>query len=211
MSTKIYCAYRLRRGVNLWEFVQDVRRKARKNIKTKLKKIYHEIAASVRLDNEEFQEILKCNGGDEVYSRLYYAMRYCKTEFRKNYASWERDYFDFTAYLRVFEHKKRYYFIPGVDSAFSGVLDFLTRDDRLEDFSYWNNSDCQLETMSIREWHYRRDIWNAIHDKGWVSLDLTICDYFCFHEVDPWIDICRNLRQEKEREDKKSLDKEKKR
>jgi hypothetical protein len=202
MSTTIYCAYRLKRGVNFWKFVRGVKEQATENVKKELRNFYSSLAASARTDSEDYQKMLEFHEGNEQRARLDFARDTCRKLYKENYAGWERSIFDFTVQLRFYEYKKRIYLIPRVEeiSPLSEVFNFLQADNRVEDFSYWNNSDDQLETISLREWHHRRDVWYGIDAGKWAGVEIRVCDFYHYFDVDPWLDMVRELAEAEKKE-----------
>jgi hypothetical protein len=56
------------------------------------------------------------------------------------------------------------------------ALDFLQDDSRVEDYSYWNNTD-KPDDVTDEAWEQRRSIWHALSDSGWGDyMTVPICD-----------------------------------
>lgn len=88
----------------------------------------------------------------------------------------------------------RFYLIPYCDSRcyLSGVLDFLQKEDRLEDFAYWNNTD-KPEEISESEWDERSRVWNDLtdHDRWYEFVALDVVSWMGWDQVSPMMDVAR--------------------
>lgn len=183
MSTKIWEAYRLKKGVNLWEFIHDVRIKAEYNTQRRLVEVYRNIIGQCDNSSAYNNEVI-----NEAYGPNDKRMK-CDVFIASSYVS--RLYslgraFDFDASITIRQHAGRYYIIPH-DNNYR-VLKFLKDDPRLEDYHYQNQSD-KPKNISNSAWTKRRQVWDKIFgdndDKWWDALVLEIVCKGNFYRVNP--------------------------
>ena len=198
MSTKIYTAYRLKKSEDFWPFLRETRLKGVENVRKVLTKLYNGLLMEVDTKSEAYQkslDILK----DEQLARGMIVERLICDNYRRQANNAERDPFDFDVSIAVREHEGRLYLIPRCDMLMRRVLDFLKRDPRLEDFSYWNNSD-RPEGIAQKEWDQRGEIWDALdrcrtspgvlYKDGWSDYVLIeICTVQSFWKIHPFMDM----------------------
>jgi len=127
MSTKIYSAYRLKRGKDLWSFVRHTQKEALNNIKKELIQVTTNLLVSRR-------NMFALDTWFEVYREI-------STRYREASHSPEKSYWNFDVSLTIRERNGRFYIIPYCDGAFKDVLNFLNTDEWVEPFHYWNNVD----------------------------------------------------------------------
>lgn len=190
MSTKIYTAYRLKPGIDFWKFARNVQEKGRKNItKVLQKRVYPVVMSMIDPTSEEYKNHY---GKDDYSKRRNLAYDKIRKGFIAQLSSYQRNEFDFNVYLNVYEYNRRKYIIPYCDMYMKNVLNFLSRDKRLEDFRYWNNTDAPSH-ISKKEWNKRGEIWDKIYKQGWYnSIIISVCDRDTFSVVDPyWLGLLK--------------------
>lgn len=191
MSVKIYTAYCMKKPSQLWPFVRDTQRRGEQEVKKVLREMYENFSAGVLTDSEEYQRLTNTGWSDES-ARLRMAHDAITNGYRDQRTSSYRNPFNFDVSVVIREYKGRLYLIPLCDWMMRDVLDFLKEDPRLEDYSYWDNTD-PPEEISRRAWKQRGKTWWEM-DKGpqWrENLVITICDYPSFYLIDPYLDIQR--------------------
>ena len=109
MSTKVYTAYRIKKGFSLFDFVRDVRPLAREEARRLLKIVIQGMLG--RSENPP-----------SSWGAAYF-------ELRKSYAeqagSLYRDIWNLDVTISFHEHKGRFYLIPYSDFLMAKTLDFL--------------------------------------------------------------------------------------
>lgn len=189
MSTKIWEAYRLKKDVNLWEFLRDVRLKAEKRVKVFLaewimnviEESYNSTSETKTKLNEVLGYVPSSEAFDTCKAAQYWWIRYRAEKFRDPCISGH----NFDVSISIRECDGRFYIIP---HDCIGSLKFLRRDKRLEDFHYQDQSD-RPERISNREWENRRRIWNKIldnHPHDVVYLEILSLDNW--YRVNPSTD-----------------------
>jgi hypothetical protein len=147
MSTKIWDAVRTKPGVKLWPLIASIRLKAEKNIRKKLE--------------EEIQRLLKEKRKKKVKWTRWQAFSHIQQQFRNQHQSPFRNWYGMDVSLAIRERRGRLYIIPYANGCMRGVLDFLKRDPRLEDFHYQNQTD-KSARISDKRWETRGRIWDEL-------------------------------------------------
>lgn len=95
-----------------------------------------------------------------------------------------RSVFNFDAAVSVRHYEGQVYLRAHTDLI--GVLDFLKRDNRLEDFHYQNSTD-KPSRITQKAWEARRAVWDGMVDSGAyeVSLVLHVCEWDQFTTLLP--------------------------
>ncbi len=182
MSTKIYNAFRVKRGVQLWPLLWAIKKKGIANIQQVLVNTYNKVLGDPQSIGE-MRTNLKMDadyevGPDDVST-------YVKKLYRAQLGGGLRNPFNFDVSLSVRELRGRYYLITYCDGLTHDVLKFLQRDRRVEDFHYQNQTD-RPEKISERAWRVREKTWDKIDKAGWKNfLILDICSYDAFPYIDP--------------------------
>lgn len=190
MSTKIYYAYRIKPGNDPWKTLMDIKKKGQWVAKNKLKAMYEHLYSNY-LNSEDFrkkyaeickyvpQKVSQFHMGDYVY-KLY----------SESQGKLTRGVMDLDVSLGVWKHGRSYYLIPYCNDGLHGTLEFLNKDDRLEEYGYWNNTD-RPDHVTAKEWDVRRRAWSAIIDKWSECMTLEIVCFTGFDQVNPAIDYLR--------------------
>lgn len=159
MSTKIWTAYRSKAGVKLWPLIASLRVKAEKNIL----RILEEEVKRLRKENKEWTN--------------WSALNHMRREFEKQHESAYRHYYGMDVSLVIRERKSRLYIIPISNGLMHKSLDFLHRDQRLEDFHYQNQSDKSAK-VSDKAWETRGRIWDELDQDDTHWNDRLVLEIF---------------------------------
>ncbi len=179
MSTKIYVAYRMKDPTDLWPFMRDVIAEGGRRVRLEVNKLIRAIVADDELlkEHDAFER--------EPKDRFGAVYRSVEKRYRDQAGSAQRDMFDFDVRVVIRELDGELYLIPHCDMLLRRTLDFLKRDERLIDYSYWNNTD-RPSKYSQRAWDYRGKMWDAIDASGWRNyLVIEVCTTASFYEVVP--------------------------
>jgi hypothetical protein len=184
MSTKIYNAYRLRRGRNLWKVLEGIQDVAMHRCRARLAKLYDRMLQSP----SEFD-------GFRLGALPYMdASRWVHSAYGAQVMKSLRDLFDLDVSVAVHNVDERYLFraFPG-SGLFHDSLDFLETHPALEDYHYQNQAD-QPSSVSNRAWNERRVTWErAMRPDGYfkMQLCLDIVSINGWSQVDPSVDMER--------------------
>lgn len=191
MSTKIYTAYKLKSSKDLWPFIHDTRLKATRNLQKRLRDWYLRrilsgdgAVESTSVDYAAYKQNRLQHS--EFFARLSEASTILRNGYKAASSSSLNDVCDFDLSIGVRQFEGEIYVIPSHGWGSRGLLSFLSRDPRLVDFHYQNQSD-KPSRISNREWSKRGKIWNAMEDTGqWRDvLVLEICTYPMWYLMDP--------------------------
>jgi len=111
---------------------------------------------------------------------------------------WDLWAIDVSITMRIYRGK--FYVIPYCDRRchLRGLLDFMAGDERLEDFSYWNNTD-KPDEVSSQKWAWRRTVWNDLTKperwNDYVTVDIV--SWLGWMEVSPMVEVMRENNGEK--------------
>lgn len=196
MSTKIWEAYRLKKGYDLWTVLHDIRVKAERGARKKLTELYDALVVDFK-KKENRLEVAKFIYTDQKFAQkvarekdwgYMHAHDYILRKYREQRAKSERNPFDLDVALAIRHKDGRFYMIPYPGSGFLGAtLRFLARHPALEDFHYQNQTD-RPRHISGQAWAHRARVWNwLLEDERWddkLVLDIVTADGF--GRVDPW-------------------------
>ena len=194
MSLRIGRAYRLRKGVDLWAFVRDTRKRGEAEVRKALRKVYAIAMAEVRIDSDGYR-IALAETGSEQRARLSLARNLLREEYAGQLRSHERNLYDFNVSIAFRERDGYIYLIPHCDMMMRDVLDFLDHDPRLKEYHYQNAAD-RPESIGAREWRERRKVWEPMTDhEPWQDvLVLELCSWGKWPMLDPWLDLAREMK-----------------
>lgn len=191
MSTKIYTAYKLRSSNDLWPFIHDTRLKATRKLQKRLRDWYLQRILSgkgaVEATSVDYAAYKKNKlQHSEFFARLSEASTILRNGYKDASSSSLNHMFDFDLSLGVRQFEGEIYIIPYHGWGSKGVLSFLSRDPRLVDFHYQNQTD-RPSRISNREWSRRGKVWNTMEDLDqWQDvLVLEICTYQMWYRIDP--------------------------
>lgn len=176
MSTKIYVAYKLKDGKDLYAFMRSVRPQVVMNIRTTL----HVLGLDY-LVSKEGKEQAENRGYDILTPINVY--EWLRENYRNQKNNSERDLFDFDVSLNFYRDGQSYYFIPYGDILMKDVWKFLEKNKWVTDFAYWNNVD-KPKKITQKAWDKRGEIWDKIHE-SYDPLCLTweVCSLNNFYQI----------------------------
>jgi hypothetical protein len=215
MSTKAHGFYRLRRGHDLFDLIEDVTRQARRAVRATLAaRIRHYIEHPVLRQRELGKTIAADPVDPEAtfgpapqesivdYPDPWKISRRLREKFQAAVADPDTySAFDFRVRCAIWGHHGRHYLKDYTDwmtyeriSHPSNPLHCLTTHPWLEDYSYWNNTDGPDE-VSPQAWGQRKRVWGGpdglTDDRNWYGRRVLI-DIF---SPDLWyqLDPCRAM------------------
>lgn len=169
MSTKIYYAYRTKRGVDKWRVVKEIRRRALENVQARLRELFTRLRTDEEVKEfvkEELKGSSKVKGLRHVKKFFTYMeiSRYVYEKYKAQYSSLQRSPWDLSVAFTVRHRAGRFYIIPYCGEGMFSVLNFLSGMDELEEYGYWNNTD-KPDEVSEAAWNWRAKIWDDfIHE-----------------------------------------------
>lgn len=164
MSVKIYTAYRVKTGVDLWPLLREIRLKAEARAKAALWQLYPIVAEAP----------------SKAFRKMY-------DNYVAQFAESSKNEWDLDVNIAIWRAGRRYVMIPFSGSGhFHHVLDFLKTNKSLEDYSYWNNTD-RPPHVTAQAWQARATTWGRILEgNGWDDhLVLDIVSVTGFNRVNP--------------------------
>jgi len=212
VSIKVYEAYRLKKGVNLWDFVNETKQKA---MDIAVEAIEKTITGILSNPHAEIRKKIETEAGVYDNNRSYGTMKkkaqramlriYAHTHLGRLYKegakTGQKYLFDFDLIISIWMYKGRCYMIPyrsaPVFKLFGGKdpFGFLGQDGMTEPYEYWNNTD-PPEGMPYAEWKRREKVWGAITDNWDARLTLEIITPDSFYKVPTFVNNLRkNIRQ----------------
>lgn len=212
MSTKIWEAYRLKSGYDLWAVLHEIRVKAERRARKKLTELYDALVQDFK-KKENRVEVANFIYKDKKFARkaaeekdwgYLHAHDFVLRKYREQRAKSERNPFDLDVALAIRHKDGRFYMIPYPGSGFlGGTLRFLAHHEALEDFHYQNQTD-KPNHISTRAWAHRARVWNwLLDDERWddkLVLDVVTADGF--NRVDPWMHLVLTRARKRRRKKK---------
>ena len=201
MSCKIYTAYKVRKSVDLWDIVHDIKLKGTENVKEALKKFGGTHLSAIREDTDLFKRALescshyeRSEEATRELARAHVATQIIKRCYRINSTSSHRSPYNFDVSVGFRQYKGKIYIIPYCDWTMGKVLDFLKKDRRLTDFHYQNQTD-KPSHISEKSWDRRADVWNGMDKEGLFQdvLCLDICRFDIYWQFDPYLDLVKEI------------------
>jgi hypothetical protein len=196
VSTKIWEAYRLREGYDLWDVLRDIRVRAEKNAKKVLLKLYDALIADAKREPENRELLLgplALVPDLTNFDRLT-ASRFVLDKYRAQTNQMDRGVWDLDVAVVVRRASRRKFLLipyPG-SGMLNGSLGFLRRYKALADYHYQNQSD-RPWNIPAREWNERARTWAPLlEDDRWQDkLVLDIVSVTSWHRIDPAVDLLR--------------------
>lgn len=181
MSWKLYNAHRLRPGFDMWETACDIRTKAAKRVKDRLRTMYAVIVADWKAsdtaggDGVTRAEATKLLG--RVPNGYFDASRLVRKLYTAQLSSYDRNVFDLSVCVAWRRVGRRWLITRFAGSGmFTDVLEFMTRHKALEDFHYQTSSD-RPSNISAARWAARGRAWQIAHgdgnDNNWQNMLVT--------------------------------------
>lgn len=181
MGIGIYNAWRLKRGVDWWAFVEDVAPKARQAAGKGIDVVFQDLYDSFGPEQKGW-EVLKNRAGSEHGAKMAHATIQIEREFRAQFRRLERNPFDFECSLQFGRVGHTMVFRAFAGDGVRGAWEFLERDKRVKSFDYWNGSD-RPKRIKKSEWARRRAFWDL-----WDGLDrpvVEVINELNFHKAIP--------------------------
>jgi hypothetical protein len=195
VSTKIWEAYRVREGYDLWDALRDIRLRAEKNAQQILVKLYDALIEDAKRDPEK-RELLTgplapADGQDFDYLQ---ASRFVLNKYRVQVGLLDRGVWDLDVAVVVRRASRRKFLLipyPGA-GLLNGSLGFLRRHKALADYHYQDQSD-RPWSIPAREWAERARTWAPLlEDDRWQDkLVLDIVSVAGWHRIDPTVNLLR--------------------
>lgn len=188
MSFKVYEAYRIKSGLQLFDVMASLRTTAQERVRNVLQTQYTETLK----DPTWLEGLVPPNTNLEELT-----VRKIDLLFREQYGAQlshlENSVWNFDLTLTIWEHKKRYYLVPHKPGfLLTNVLDFLQEDSQLEEYGYWDSSD-RPKGVSPAAWRTRKKIWTHIKVPEQVarSLECSIVNYHNWNSISPWFEMAQ--------------------
>jgi len=212
MSTKVFEAYRLKRGVDLWGFIARVRSQSIEIASESIEKTHRAF-----LKDPKFRAAIAAkaslsaakHAGNKAKAKKFYlhieAWWKIQSLYEDATKSKIKHPFDYDVSLSLWCHRGRVYAIPyryvPAFKAFGGKdpLGFLVGDPDLEPYAYWNNTD-RPRDIDAREWGRRRDAWDAICDRWDDRLTLEILRVESLHKIHSYLSVLDQKGEKKNRQ-----------
>lgn len=186
MSTKIWEAYRVKPGHDIFDIALKIREKAEANAKKTLAMTYKWLLESWEGDHKFKKEALEFLGyKDKEKLTPLDASHYVKKQFGQQISKYEKDLFDLNVSVAIRKQGHKYYLIPYSGSGIlKRCLDFMKKMPELEDFHYQNQVDAP-KNIPYKEYRQRGKTWEPMLENWRHMLVLEIVSYNGFFDVDP--------------------------
>jgi len=193
VSTKIWNAFRLRRGFDLWEVMTEIQERGRKRATATLAKFMWGLTENPA-NASAFGLILKLEADKSELARVMEISRATFLAYREQIGKSERNVFDLDVSVAVHKVGRRYLFRPFSGSGLlSSTLAFMAKMPALEDYHYQNSSD-RPEEIGARAWAARAATWDRAMYPNWnwrPFLALDVVSVNGWHEIDPGAELMR--------------------
>ena len=194
MSTKIWEAYIVKPDHDVWEVLWDIRRRAEKNVRKTLTKLYNELLEDAKRPPKARELFSTSEIPDLVDFGYLQASRYVQDQYRQTVGKSERSIWDMSVAVVVRRPSRgRYLLIPYPGSGLlNGSLAFLRRHKALADFHYQNQTD-RPSNITAQAWEWRARTWEPLlDDDRWQDkLELSIVSVEGWFRIDPAWDLVR--------------------
>ena len=196
MSTKIYTAYRTKPGVDVWKLFIDIKMRGRKEVAKVLRGLYDNL-----LRDGKNPKVAKEHRAKGEPITPFICSQFVRKLYRDSLGDFRRHPFCFDASVSIRKKGRHYYLIPYCDMLVRNVLDFLKKDDRLEDYAYWNNTD-QPDHLTRAQWNQRARMWDPMleHERWPEFLTVDIMDFDSFTFVEPSLEMMKEKKYRKNKE-----------
>lgn len=147
------------------------------------------------VSNEEVLRAGKREVGGGVKPSVFDVDMWMMKKYGEQLTNYQRNPWALDVAVTMRRYRNRFYLVPYCDRAclLRGTLDFMAEDERLEDFSYWNNTDPPDE-VSSQQWAWRGTVWNDLteHERWSEHLTLDIVSWMGWNDVSPALDVARS-------------------
>ena len=197
MSTKIYTAYRTKDGVDIWKLMIGIKMRGRKEVAKVLRTFYHNLL----LDGEKSPKVAREHRDKGEPITPFICSQFVRKLYKDQLGDPRRHPFNFDVSVTVRKKGRRYYLIPYCDMLVNKALDFLKEDVRLEDFSYWDNTD-PPKGFTWASWRRRGRVWYPMleHERWPEFLTIDIMDIDSFTFVEPSLEMMKEKKYKKNKE-----------
>lgn len=170
MSLKAYDAWRLKEGVDPWDFIRHVRLTSYPKLKAYFTELMDQLMQGyANADEEKKKEIRKLYGLKEDkadltnYDLSYWLYKKYKEASQSPYRG---EPFDFDVELSIRKYEGRYYVMPHASGPLRHILSFLDEPNEwVEEYGYWDNTD-KPEELTEEEWAERAAVWYPLSEYG---------------------------------------------
>lgn len=171
----------MKRSSDLWTFVRDIRDKGVALARKELNKSYMNIAREIPKDSPDYQRKLagkpSWRSEDDLLLSLGHDLFLERMREMRKDPELADVLSNYKSSLTFREHKGRIYIIPYLGYLCEGLRKVLEKDDRLEEYGYWNNTD-RPEEVSARQWAARKKVWEPMTDsEPWH--DMLVLEIVC--------------------------------
>ncbi len=194
MSTKIYNAYRLRPGHDVWDVTHDIRDRVESFCYKRLKEVYDIILVNGALR----MEVRKTLTMEHRRLHVSHVSAWVRERFRQQRNSYERNQYDLSVSIAV--HRVGRVFLlrafPG-SGHFHDALKFLERYRAVVDFHYQDQAD-RPANITTQAWRERRRLWErAMREDGTPDhqLVMEIVTPETWNRIDPALAMERQQRR----------------
>lgn len=185
MSVRIYEAYRLKQGRDLWQTIARLRAQAIRRVKRITTQLYESLLA----DSEGRAELRKMLADPIAKIDYMTAAKWLRTRQRQ-----ADPFFTPNAELRLNWTGRRWLIRPHAYGFLSGALVGVRRAPELEDYHYQTASD-KPQHISVAAWAARGRTWNRLFDgHDWLTKNevvVPIASPRDWSAIDPAIDLLR--------------------
>lgn len=208
MSIKIYSAFRIKDGVDVWPLLWKIRDQATENAKRALRNHYIDLVFHTDSSTKEYWiefgdrtkhafDALTGRAKQELHFRLDRAHKQVKSRFKDNVTSSVREEYNLEVNLAIYPHTSGNYLRTFCDSAsiMRDVLDFVEELPELEDYYFQNSSDGPKD-IPEEQWQARRAVWEEIYQStnnhGFANHALIeVVSWTRLIFVDPWVELAQ--------------------
>ena len=163
MSTKIYNAYRIRPGHNVWDVTYDIRDRVESFCYKRLETVYR----ALLIDGVARGEVRKTLTVEQRQLHVGHVSAWVRERFRQQRGAYERNQFDLSVSVAV--HRVGRVFLLRAFSGsgyFHDALKFLERYRAVVDFHYQDQAD-RPKNITAQAWRERRRLWErAMREDG---------------------------------------------
>ena len=201
MSTKIWEAYRIKKGYVPWDVCMEIKRRGREVVTQKLETLYAALKEDFDSKSEsraDYRAVtgrgLRPNDDNEWDISPYQISHYVKCQYGKQLSKMTHDMWNFDVSVTVRHWGTRWLLIPYAPqvSFINDCLDFLRDMPELEDYHYQNQvdratKDYQGNPITAQQWGARARVWDEITsgDNWQKFMIIDIVDYTAWMYIDP--------------------------
>ena len=191
MSTKIYNAYRVRPGHDVWEVTRDIRARTERFCRKRLEEVYRMVLNNGTM-RSEVRKTVAADGRRSLNTG--HVSRWMRRLFREQLGGYVRGLYDLAVSVAV-HRVGRIYLLRAFSGSgyFHDALSFLRRYRAVVDYHYQDQAD-RPESVRPDAWRERRLIWDrAMREDGTPNhqLVMEIVTPETWDRIDPWVEMER--------------------